>query len=208
MKKFLFSITIALAAVLSINMSAETRLGATVGVNHNKLHFGQTDIFTSGQMVGGNAGIMGELMIPGIGFGVDASLLYSMRNAKLHFEEKKAWSSMGVGAETATFHYIDIPINLKFRYHNLNGFESTFMPMAFAGPVISILAGHSKCADQLSYTKLSLSMQMGIGCELFQKVQLKAGYQFGIGETCRTKLLEEHNAKNRTWFVNATYFFK
>lgn len=207
MKKFLLAIAAVIAAS-SINMSAETRLGATVGVNYNELHFGQGDIFSADKMLGGNAGIVGELMVPGIGFGVDAGLLYSMRNAKLHFEEKKAWSSMGIGAETATLHYIDIPINLKFRYHNLNGFESTLMPMAFAGPVISILAGHSKCADQLSYNKLSVGLQMGIGCELFEKVQIKAGYQFSIGESCRTKLLEEHCAKNRTWFLNATYFFK
>lgn len=207
MKKFLLTIAIALVAS-AVNMRAETRLGATAGVTYNKLHFGQTDIFRSDAMLGGNAGVMGELMIPGIGFGVDASLLYSMRNAKLHFEDKKAWSAQGVGTETATFHYIDIPINLKFRYHNLNGFENTVMPMAFAGPVISVLAGHSKCADQLSYEKVSLSVQMGIGCELFEKVQVKVGYQFGVGESCRTKLLEENTAKNRTWFLNATYFFK
>ncbi|MDO4511719.1 MAG: porin family protein [Bacteroidales bacterium] len=207
MKKFLLAIAAALV-VCSMNVKAETRLGATAGFTYNKVHFAQSDIFRSDYMPGANLGVMGELMIPGVGFGVDASLLYSMRNGKLHFEDKKAWSSMGIGAQTATFHYIDIPINLKFRYHNLNGLENTFMPMAFAGPVISVLAGHSKCADQLSYSKVGLSIQMGLGCELFEKVQVKAGYQFGVGAACNTKLLDEHTAKNRTWFLNATYFFK
>ncbi len=146
--------------------------------------------------------------MPGIGFGVDAGLLYSMRNGKLHFGDKKAWSAQGIGNETASFHYIDIPINLKFRYHNLNGFESTLMPMAFAGPVISVLAAHGKCADQLNYNNVTLSLQMGVGCEILEKVQVKVGYQFGVGEACQTKLLEEHGAKNRTFFLNATYFFK
>ena len=207
MKKILLTCALALVAS-GISMRAETRLGATVGVNYNELHFGQTDIFSTDRMPGGSVGVMGELMIPGIGFGVDASLLYSMRNAKLHFEEKKAWSSMGLGAETATFHYIDIPINLKFRYHNLNGFESTLMPMAFAGPVISVLAGHNKCANQLSYTPVTLNLQMGIGCEILEKVQVKAGYQFSVGQSCKTKLLDDHSAKHRTWFINATYFFR
>ena len=46
MKKFLLAIAAVIAAS-SINMSAETRLGATVGVNYNELHFGQGDIFRS-----------------------------------------------------------------------------------------------------------------------------------------------------------------
>lgn len=207
MKKILLICALALVAT-GISMRAETRLGATVGVNYNELHFAQTDIFSTDKVPGASVGVMGELMIPGIGFGVDASLLYSMRNGKLHFEDKKAWSSMGLGTETAMFHYIDIPINLKFRYHNLNGFESTLMPMAFAGPVISILAGHSKCADQLKYTPVTLNLQMGLGCEILEKVQVKAGYQFSVGQSCKTKLLDDHSAKHRTWFINATYFFR
>lgn len=88
MKKILLTCALALVAS-GISMRAETRLGATVGVNYNELHFGQTDIFSTDRMPGGSVGLMGELMIPGIGFGVDASLLYSMRNAKLHFEEEE-----------------------------------------------------------------------------------------------------------------------
>lgn len=157
-------------------------------------------------MVGGNVGITGELMIPGIGFGVDGSLLYSMRNGKLHMGDKKVWSSVGLGTENCILHYIDIPLNLKFRYHNLNGIENTIMPLAFVGPTISVLAGHNNVGDQLSYGKLTVGLHAGIGVELFNKVQVNAGYQFSIGESLKTKLLDENGAKNRTWFVNLTYF--
>ena len=63
---------------------AETRWGVTAGANYNQVHFNQSDIFKSDHTVGGNLGLTGELMIPGIGFGVDGSILYSMRNGKLH----------------------------------------------------------------------------------------------------------------------------
>lgn len=209
MKKiFLAAAMLVVALSQSLNAYAETRWGVTAGANYNEIHFKQGDIFKSDRMVGGNAGLTGELMIPGIGFGVDASVLYSMCNGKLHMGDKKVWSSLGLGTETCTLHYIDIPLNLKFRYHNLDGVENTIMPLAFAGPTISVLAGHNKVGDQLSYQKLSASFHMGIGCELFNKVQVNVGYQFGIGESLKTKLLDENGAKNRTWFVNLTYFIK
>ena len=105
-------------------------------------------------------------------------------------------------------HYIDIPINLKYRFNRLNGIENTITPLIFAGPVVSILAGHNKMADQLNYVKVSTNLQFGIGGELFNKVEIKAGYRFALGETLRTKLLDENTAKNRTFFLTATYYFK
>ncbi len=209
MKKNILAIVIAIVAMIgSFVANAETRWGITAGANFNKIHFKQSDIFKSDYAPGGNLGVTGELMMPGIGFGVDASVLYSMRNGKLHMGDKKVFSAVGLGTENVSLHYIDIPLNLKFRYHNLDGFENTLMPMAFVGPTISVLAGHNKVKDQLSYNKMSVSMQMGIGCELFNKVQVKMGYQFGIGETLHTKLLDEHSAKNRTWFMIFTYFIR
>ena len=63
-------------------------------------------------------------------------------------------------------------------------------------------------ADQLKYVKVSTSLQFGLGCESFNKVEVKAGYRFGIGETLRTRLLDQNTAKNRTFFIQATYYIK
>ncbi len=208
MKKSCIALLCAILAIAtSITASAETRWGPTVGLNYNEVHFKQSDIFDSDRMVGGQVGVTGELMVPGIGFGVDGSLLYSLRQGKLHLGDKKVWSSQGAGNETCSLHYIDVPINLKFKYHNLNGVENVVQPMVFVGPTISFLAAHSKCADQLSYSTVTASLHFGLGCELFNKVQLKLGYQFSIGNSLKTKLLDENEAKNRSWFCNATYFF-
>ena len=49
---------------------------------------------------------------------------------------------------------------------------------------------------------------MGLGFELKERVQIKAGYNFSIGQSFHTKLLDENFAKNRTWYANVTWFFK
>ncbi len=205
-KIFIVTTMLMIAAAGAFQAVAETRWGVTAGANYNQVHFNQSDIFKSDHTVGGNLGLTGELMIPGIGFGVDGSILYSMRNGKLHMGDKKAWKAVGMGTENCNLHYIDIPLNLKFRFHNLNGVENTIMPIAFVGPTFSVLAGHNKVKDQLSYQKVSVGLHMGIGCELFKKVQLNMGYQFSLGESLKTKLLDDNGAKNRTWYVNITYF--
>lgn len=208
MNKSKLTILAAMAAgAVALNAHADSRLGVTVGGNYNEVHFKQTDIIKLDKQMGVTAGVTGEYMIPGIGFGVDASLLYTMRGSKLYLGEKKIWSSQGIGNENCTLHYIDVPLNLKFKYRNLNGIENTIMPIVFAGPTFSFLAGHSKCGDALDYKTVSVGLHAGLGCELFNKVQVNASYNFSIGSSLRTKLLDENDAKNRTWTVTATYFF-
>lgn len=209
MRKYIQILLVAttLLVAFTANAQPQRRWGITVGGNYNEIHFKQTDIFASDRMFGGSLGLTGEMMIPGVGFGVDASILYTLRQGKVHFGERKVWSSLGMENQAVRLHYIDVPLNLKFRYSNLNGVENTIMPIAFAGPTFSFLAGHNKVNDALKYTTVSVLLHMGIGCELFNKVQITGGYSFSIGETLRTKLLDENAAKNRTWFVQATYLF-
>ena len=159
-------------------------------------------------MFGGSVGFTGDMMIPGVGFGLDASILYTLRQGRLHLGDKLAWGSQSLGNEVARMHYIDVPINLKFRYSNLGGLESTIMPFAYAGPTFSFLAGHTKVGDALRYTTVNVLLHAGVGVELFNKVQVSGGYVFSVGQNLGTKLLDDHVAKQRSWFIQATYFFK
>ena len=202
-------ILITLAAIMR-PASAQTsaRWGVTVGGNYNEIHFKQTDIFGTDKMFGALGGVTGELMIAGVGFGLDASLLYNLKQGRLHMGDRRVWSSQGLGDEVCRLHYIDVPLNLKFKYRNLNGVENTIAPIVFAGPTFSFLAGHNNIGDnQLKYNTVSVVLHAGVGAELFNKLQINASYNFSVGETCRTRLLDEHSAKCRTWQVTATYFF-
>lgn len=201
-------ISVALLSALSSWAQPVRRWGVTVGGNYNEIHFKQTDIFESDRMFGGSVGITGDMMIPGVGFGIDGSILYTLRQGRLHLGDKRIWESQGIETQVARQHYIDVPLNLKFRYSNLGGLESTIMPFIYAGPTFSFLVGHNKVGNALKYTTVNVLLHAGIGAELFNKVQICGGYCFSVGQNLGTKLLDDHVAKHRTWFIQATYFFK
>lgn len=210
MRKFTRLLVLAVALICAVSSFAqpERRWGVTIGGNYNEIHFKQSDIFDSDPMFGGSIGVTGDLMIPGVGFGIDGSILYTFRQGRVHFGDKRAWESQGIETQAVQLHYIDVPLNLKFRYSRLGGLESTIMPFVYAGPTFSFLAGHNKVGNALKYTTVNVLLHAGIGVELFNKVQISGGYSFSVGQNLGTKILDEHVAKHRTWFVQATYFFK
>ena len=191
MRKISLFIIAVLALLCGATASAqtETRWGVTAGANYNEIHFKQSDIMPVDKAFGPMVGLTGEMNIQGIGFGVDLSLLYSMRSGKLHYGDYKVWSSLGIGNETVRMHSIDVPLNLKFRWHKMNGFEDKLMPFVAVGPTFSFLVS-SNLKDVNHYTPVSVIMH------------------FSIGQTLRTQLLDENIAKNRYWTLTATYFFK
>lgn len=205
--KLIFLVAAILCSLLA-QAQPVRRWGITASGNYNEIHFKQPDIFASDRMFGGSLGITGDMMIPGVGFGIDGSIMYTLRQGRLHLGDKKAWSSQGLGTEVASQHYIDVPLNLKFRYSKLGGLESTIMPFVYAGPTFSFLVGHNKVNDALRYTTVNVLLHAGIGVELFERVQISGGYSFSVGQNLGTKILDDHVAKHRTWFVQATYFFK
>ena len=209
MRKTFIAILGALALVVAPRAAAqsESRWGVTLGANFNEIHFKQGNIIPVDRGIGPLAGLTGEVNIPGVGFAVDGSLLYSMRSGKLHYGEKTVWSAIGIGNETCRMHYIDVPLNLKFKYHNLGGFENTLMPMLYAGPTFSFLAGKN-LGNVNKYTAVSVLIHFGAGVEIARRVQVGVSYSFSVGETLRTRLLDDMIAKNRCWNATVTYYFK
>ena len=202
MKRFLLSI---LAAVVCVAASAEFRWGPTAGVNVTSYKYSQ-DLFAIDPSVGGSAGVMGELMFPGIGFGIDFGLNYNLHGSKLHLGDKKVWASDGYGVEQSWLHTIEVPINLRFKYTNLTGIERMVAPFVYAGPVFSIIAGQNKL-DALNYSGGSVMLQCGIGAELFENLQVSAGYYWGMTYETRTVKLDDFYSKSQGWRVGLTYLF-
>ena len=202
MKRFLLSI---LAAVVCVAASAEFRWGPTAGVNITSYKYSQ-DLFAIDPSVGGSAGVMGELMFPGIGFGIDLGLNYNMHGSKLHLGDKKVWASDGYGIEQSYLHTIELPINLRFKYTNLNGIERKIAPFVYGGPLFSIIAGHSTL-DALKYSGGSVMLQCGVGAELFEHLQISAGYYWGMTYETQTIKLEDLTSRSQGWRVNLTYLF-
>lgn len=207
MKKLtlLFS-TLLLTCTISLGQTT-SRWGITAGANLNEVHFKQHDIVPSTRMVGPQLGVTSEMNFSGIGFGVEASALYTLKQGKVNYGARPMWAAVGAGKETVSMHYLDVPLHLKFKYNRLGGLETTIMPMIYVGPQFSFLVA-SNHHELNIYPPVNVYLDMGVGCELLERVQLRGGYNFSIGQSFHTKLLDDNVAKNRTWYVNLTYFMK
>ena len=204
--------TILLIAALLLTASAAmaqttSRWGITAGTNFNEVHFKQTDIVPAKRAWGPQVGVIGEMNFSGIGFGVESGLLYTLKQGKVNYGDRTMWAAVGAGNETVSMHYLDVPLHLKFKYHRLGGLESTIMPLVYVGPQFSFLVGANN-RKLNSYSPVSVYLDMGAGIELMERLQLRAGYNFSVGQSFHTKLLDDNVAKNRTWYVNVTWFLK
>lgn len=202
MKKLL---AILLIALVGIGAQAKFRWGPTAGLTVSQLHWKQPLVQTD-QLCGFSAGVMGELMIPGIGFGVDMALKYNMRGARVHFGDQYVWSSQGFGTTDLYFHTLQIPVNLRFKWTRMNGVENIVAPFVFGGPLFNFNLGHSKC-DIVETPAGSVGLQCGLGAELFRRYQISAGYLRGLSYDVRTKALDNFSARTDSWFVNLAVLF-
>ena len=206
MKRKLVSTIILMAALLlPLSSNAQFRRSVVAGVNINNLVFKQ-DLVGVSSMVGAQAGVEGELMFPGIGFGLSFGLMYNQLGGQVNLGEKKIWASEGYGNEKLYLHNITIPLHLRFKWTRLNGFEDTLAPLIFGGPEFSILAGHSKC-DAIKWAGGDLGLTAGIGAEIFKKWQVTASYTWGMTYSLKTQLLDDYSARQRHWAVRVASFF-
>ncbi len=202
----IFSV-LALAAMLlcSFSASAQFRYGAMLGADMSDLKFKQ-DIATVKKAYGPTAGVVAEMMFPGIGFGVDFGLYYEMRGAELDLGAHKLWASQGYGNEMTRLHYLVIPFHLRYKYTRMNGFEDILAPLAYVGPSLGMLVGHSK-VDCMQYPFGELSIDFGLGVEIKHNWQLTAGYSMGLTYALKDKILSNYSARNNGWNVRVSYFF-
>lgn len=198
-------LTALLVAIIAFGASAEFRWGPTAGINISELYWKQ-DLVTNNLLVGPNAGVIGELMIPGIGFGVDVALKYSMHGSEVNFGEQKIWSSEGYGKEKLWFHTIQLPVNLRFKWIRMNGFEHYAAPFVYAGPVFNFNVSASKLPI-IEHPAGSVALQCGLGGEFLERYQLSVGYYWGVSYDCRTIKLDNFSARSRGWQINVAVLF-
>lgn len=204
MKRILALLLLALALLPA---HAEFRWGPAVGVNGSSL-FWKQDLTSTRYLIGGSAGLAGEIMIPGIGFGIDFGLRYQLNGARVNFGERPVWALPpdNLGNEDVWFHTVQLPVNLRFKWTRLDGLERTIAPFAFAGPVFSFNVAHSH-NPAIEMPAGTIDVQVGAGAELWEHLQISAGYYWGVSYQVRTIKLDNYSARPQGWFINAAYFF-
>lgn len=202
MKKLILTLCGILVALTS---NAEFRWGPTAGLNISTIKWSQNLVNTR-HTPGYSAGIFSEIMIPGIGFGLDGAIKYANHGAKINFGDQYVWSNEGYGDVNYRMHSIQIPLNLRFKYTRLNGAERTAAPFVYAGPVLSFNFGSSELPI-VDRNSTSLGLQCGIGGEFFERYQLSAGYMWGTTTEIQTKKLNAFEGKDRGWQLNFAVLF-
>lgn len=202
MRKLLLTIFIALTA---LGASAEFRWGPTAGVNFSTLHWKQ-DLLQTSMRTGFDVGVAGELMIPGIGFGIDMALRYNMHGAHLNFGDFNIWAIDGIKNQNVWLHTLEIPLNLKFKWTRMNGFERILAPFVYGGPVFNFTLATND-APAIEHPAGYVALQVAAGVELFEHYQISGGYSWGVSYQVRTIKLDNYSAQPRGGFIQLSYFF-
>ncbi len=203
LKKFIVLLSVAM--VCGLGARAEFRWGPAVGVDIANLKFKQ-DLISTGKIVGPQAGVQGEMMFPGIGFGIDIGAFYSLQGGKLGLGEKKIWAVDGYGQETSYLHTLSIPVDLRFKWTRMNGLEDYIAPYVFGGPVFDFHLGHNSL-KAMNYAFGSIGMQAGLGVELWKRWQVQGSYVWGLTYAMKAVKLIDFSGRCSYWTVRVAYMF-
>lgn len=195
MKTRIIFFTISLLMLAIIPSQAQLRFGLKLGANISHASFKDFDTdnvssFTGGPMV--------EFMFPIFGLGIDAAAMYAGKGYK-SIDDSRTNSTLS--KETTRFHYIDIPVNLKWKF----GLPMLKVFLA-AGPDFGFMINNNlKNVNADRERKFDLGINLGGGVEVFHKLQV--GVQYGWGLTNAVNLEGHGNGKNRNIQITAAYLF-
>lgn len=197
MKKKIIAFLCAMAFLaVAIPAQAQLRFGIKGGLNITSVHF-DSDLLKSDNITGFHIGPMIEATMPLLGFGFDAALLYSQKGMES--------SSSGVKTTMKTS-YIDVPVNLKWKF----GLPIVKAYLA-AGPYASFRVGGDKIwnvlSDQLETKSFGAGLNFGAGVEVFNHLQVGFNYELGLTDNFSAKKLDLSSNKNRGWTISAAILF-
>lgn len=198
-----------LMVVLPLAAFAQFRFSPLVGFNVNNLKFKQ-DLVEVRHDYGFQAGMGGELMFPGIGFGIDFGLIYNLEGAKINLGSREIWSSQGLGDENLRIHTLQIPFHLRFKWTRMNGLEDVIAPFVYGGPEFGIHVVHSNFGDGVKpfkYANADLGLAVGGGFEIYKRWQVMVQYTWGMTYITKTRKLDDYSARNRQLAVRLAYLF-
>lgn len=195
-KKTTWAILVLMALVV-LPAEAQLRFGVKGGVNISSVHF-NSDLLDADNVTGFQIGPMIETSIPLVGVGVDAAILYSQKG-------------MGIGSEEIKTDYIDVPVNLKWKF----GLPIVKAYLA-AGPYVGFRVGGDKVwkviGEQIEAKSFSAGLNFGLGVELLSHLQVGFNYGLGLTDNYSSTALsvlnnEKTTGKNRGWAVTAAILF-
>lgn len=183
--------------------SAQFKWGLEAGVNMSKIQVsGDGGLFDSSNRTGWFVGPKAQVVMPVIGLGIDASILYSQKYMKLEAD--------GEASPNKSLPYLEIPINLRYNY----GFSSLVGIYLATGPQYNwYMGGRGLDFGDVSGSleRSTFSWNVGAGINLLSHLQIGLTYNIAMGETGQIRnvdgVVEAFDMKNNTWQVRLAYLF-
>ncbi len=209
MKKNRFLILAVILAFSTITTTSygQIRLGIRGEVGLNKASFSK-DAIEVENLNSFKLGPTVEVMLPAINFGVEASVLYNndrMDVAQLASGENSAREEISI-----TNHYIDIPVNLKYKF----GLLLPVKIYAAAGPYARIHVGgddikFSNVTDDIKAKAFEAGVNLGLGLEVFSRLAVGVNYGMRLTDNYsadQPKWSDALNNKDGVWSIQATVY--
>ena len=209
MKKNRFLVLAIIVAFSTITTTsyAQIRLGLRAEVGLNKASFSK-DAIEVENLNSFKLGPTVEVMLPAMNFGVEASVLYNndrMDVAQLTSGENSVREEISI-----TNHYIDIPVNLKYKF----GLLLPVKIYAAAGPYARIhVAGDDiKFKDVVEDAKakaFEAGINLGLGLEVFSRLAVGVNYGMQLTDNYsadKPVWSDALNNKKNTWSIQATVY--
>lgn len=202
----LLSIIVAFSTITTTSY-AQIRLGLRGEVGLNKASFSK-DAIEVENLNSFKLGPTVEVMLPALNFGVEASVLYNndrMDVAKMTSGENSVREEVSI-----TNHYIDIPVNLKYKF----GMILPVKIYGAAGPYARIHVGGDdiKFKDVVEDAKakaFEAGINLGLGVELFSRLAVGVNYGMQLTDNYsadKPVWSDALNNKKNTWSIQATVY--
>ena len=226
MKKIICSLT--LLFVLSSALPASAigfDWGVTGGWNYSKVKIKNFKTsFDTSNRAGWFIGPKVYLSLP-LGFGVDASVQYSLKRMNMGdyvydadgFAVKNADGTYPTVSTTNNYHSFEIPVNLRYSI-GLGKLGSVYFA---TGPQFGFGIGNTKWTNYAGVFKkenMVTTWNVGAGLKVLGHVEVGVGYNFAFGKTGTTTVtktdnlgnvigLQDMDFKTNTFQVQLTYVF-
>lgn len=209
MKKIISSALLVLSFLFSIPVHADEPLkfGVKAGLNVSDFYF-DSEVFDKTNQAGWFFGPTVKFTLPIVGLGMDASVLYDYRAAKLDYATM---------TQTVKQQQIAIPVNARYSI-GLGSMVSVFI---FGGPQVAFNIGEKEYQWNMKSTyalkNSNFSVNLGFGVTAFRHLQMSANYNISCGKTghatwksatdAATSVFNKKSSRNNSWQVGVAYFF-
>lgn len=187
-------------STISTTGYAQIRLGLRGEVGLNKVTFSKETIEVE-NLNSFKLGPTVEVMLPAMNFGIEASVLYNNNRMNVTNDETTI---------EITNHYIDIPLNLKYKL----GLIEPLKIYAAAGPYARIhISGDDINIDNViedaKAKAFEAGVNIGLGVEIFKRIAVGVNYGIQLTDdysTDQPKWSDALNNKDGVWSIQATVY--